>query len=507
MRSIIYILGWIMLVLAVLMLMPIVTAAVYGEASGLSFLIVAAASALCGVILIKTRPKQISFYAKEGLACTALGWIVLSVIGAIPFTLSGEITSYLDAVYETVSGFTTTGASILRDVETMSHAANIWRCFTHWIGGMGILVFLLAVLPLVGGTNMQLMKAESPGPSVGKLVPKVRFTAQLLYFLYVALTILMILLLLLGRMPLYDAICTAVGTAGTGGFGIYADSCASFSPYLQWVITVFMFLFGVNFNVYYLIFLRKFGEAARCEEMRWYFGIILAAAVMLYANTYHLYTSIEQGLRTVFFQVGTIITTTGFSTVDFNLWPTFSKIIIVLLMFIGACAGSTGGGTKVSRIVIVGKSFVTYIRSFLHPRAVRKIKFEGKEVETETLRAIYVYYTGVFLIVSISVLLVALDRFDFETSFSAVAATFNNIGPGFGAAGPASNYADFSALSKCVMIFDMLAGRLEVFPIILLINPRFWKELGTEMHSRRMRSARDYLDRRHEGRVRGQSQM
>lgn len=498
MRSILYILGWIMLILALLMLVPMMTAVVYAEKTGFSFLIVAVISAALGIVLIKTRPAKITFYAKEGLACTALGWIVLSFIGAVPFTLSGEIPSYLDAVYETVSGFTTTGASILRDVEVMSHAANMWRCFTHWIGGMGILVFLLAVLPMVGGTNMQLMKAESPGPSVGKLVPKVRFTARLLYLLYIFLTILMIALLLIGKMPLYDAICTATGTAGTGGFGIYGDSCARFSPYLQWVITIFMFLFGVNFNVYYLIFIRKFRDAARCEEMRCYFVIILAAAFLIYSNTYRLYETVEHGLRTSFFQVGTIITTTGFSTVDFNRWPTFSKTIIILLMFIGACAGSTGGGTKVSRIVIIGKAFVSYIRSFLHPRGVRKIKFEGKEVETDTLRAIFVYYTGVFLIVSTSVLLVSIDKFDFETAFSAVAATFNNIGPGFGAAGPASNYADFSALSKIVMIFDMLAGRLEVFPMILLFDPRFWRELRTEMHSRRMRSARDYMDRRKE---------
>ncbi len=496
MRSIIFILGWIMLVLAVLMLLPIATSAVYEETEGLAFAVVAFLSAICGVLLIRTKPATVKFYAKEGLACTALGWIVLSLVGAVPFTLSGEIPSYLDAVFETVSGFTTTGASILRSVEQMSHTTNMWRCFTHWIGGMGILVFLLAVLPMVGGSNMQLMKAESPGPSVGKLVPKVRFTAQLLYGLYVALTILMILLLIAGRMPLYDAICTACGTAGTGGFGIYNDSCASFSPYLQWVITIFMILFGVNFNVYYLIFLRKFRDALRCEELHWYLGIILMAGLLIFRNIAGRFETVEQGLRTVFFQVATIITTTGFSTVDFDLWPTFSKTIIILLMFIGACAGSTGGGTKVSRIAIIGKSFFSYIRSFLHPRAVRKIKFEGKEVETETLRAIFVYYTGVFLIVAVSVLLVSLDGFNFETSFSAVAATFNNIGPGFGMAGPASNYADFSKLSKCVMIFDMLAGRLEVFPVILLLYPRFWREVGMEIYTRRMRSGRGYMDRR-----------
>lgn len=496
MRSIIYILGWILLVLAVLMLLPIATSAIYEETEGIAFMVVALCSAAAGIALIRTRPEKINFYAKEGLACTALGWIMLSLIGAIPLTLSGEIPSYLDAVFETVSGFTTTGASILRNVEQMSRTTNMWRCFTHWIGGMGILVFLLAVLPMVGGSNMQLMKAESPGPSVGKLVPKVRFTAQLLYGLYVALTVLMIVLLIAGRMSLYDAICTACGTAGTGGFGIYNDSCASFSPYLQWVITIFMILFGVNFNVYYLIFLRKFRDALRCEEMHWYLGIILTAGFLIFRNLAGRFETVEQGLRTVFFQVATIITTTGFSTVDFNVWPTFSKIIIILLMFIGACAGSTGGGTKVSRIAIIGKSFYSYIYSFLHPRSVRRVKFEGKEVEVETLRAIYVYYTGVFLIVSISVLLVAMDGFDFETSFSAVAATFNNIGPGFGAAGPAANYADFSALSKCVMIFDMLAGRLEVFPVILLLYPRFWQEIGMEIYVRRKRNGRGYLDRR-----------
>ena len=494
MRSIIYILGWILLIVAVMMVMPMAVAAIYMETEGFAFLGTAALSAILGFILIKTRPETIRFQAKEGQACTALGWIVMSIIGAVPLTVSGEIPSYLDAVFETVSGFTTTGASILPNVELMTKTTNMWRCFTHWIGGMGILVFLLAVLPLVGGTNMQLMKAESPGPSVGKLVPKVRFTAQLLYMLYIALTVLMILMLLIGRMPLYDAMCTAFGTAGTGGFGIYADSCASFSPYVQWVITVFMILFGVNFNVYYLLFLRQFRAAAKCEEMRWYLGIIVVAALLIYRSTASMYGSIEEGLRTSFFQVGTIITTTGFSTVDFNLWPTFSKIIILMLMFVGACAGSTGGGLKVSRIAIAGKSFFTYIGSFLHPRAVRKVKFEGKEVEMDTLKAIFVYFVGVMLIVVLSILIVSLDNFDLETTVSAVAATFNNIGPGFGAAGPAACYADFSPISKLVMIFDMLAGRLEVFPLVLLLTPRFWRELVSEYRSRRMRIGRSFID-------------
>ena len=412
----------------------------------------------------------------------------MSLFGCLPFLITGEIPSFVDALFETVSGFTTTGASILSDVEALSHCSLIWRSFTHWIGGMGVLVFLLAVLPMVGGSNMHLMKAESPGPSVGKLVPKVRFTAQILYQLYIVLTVLEFILLLLGRMSVFEALCTAFGTAGTGGFGVKNDSIASYSPYIQWVVTIFMILFGVNFNVYFFIYIRKLRDAARCEEMRWYLGIIAAATVIICANAYDTALTLEHNVRNSAFQVASIITTTGFATVNFDLWPELSRTILVMLMFCGACAGSTGGGLKVSRFVIAAKSLGNYISTFLHPRAVRKVKFEDKDVEPETLRAILVYFIAVVFIFAVSVLLVSLDNFDQITNFTAVAATFNNIGPGLNAVGPTCNFAGFSAFSKCVMIFDMLAGRLEIFPLLMLLYPPLWKESIAQARRRKGRA-------------------
>ncbi len=414
----------------------------------------------------------------------------MSLFGCLPFLITGEIPSFVDALFETVSGFTTTGASILSDVEALSHCSLIWRSFTHWIGGMGVLVFLLAVLPMVGGSNMHLMKAESPGPVVGKLVPKVRYTARILYMLYIVLTVLEFLLLLLGRMSVFEALCTAFGTAGTGGFGVKNDSIASYSPYIQWVVTIFMILFGVNFNVYFFIYIRKLRDAARCEEMRWYLGIIAAATVIICANAYDTALTLEHNVRNSAFQVASIITTTGFATVNFDLWPELSRTILVMLMFCGACAGSTGGGLKVSRFVIAAKSLGNYISTFLHPRAVRKVKFEDKDVEPETLRAILVYFIAVVFIFAVSVLLVSLDNFDQITNFTAVAATFNNIGPGLNAVGPTCNFAGFSAFAKCVMIFDMLAGRLEIFPLLMLLYPPLWRESISEARRRKARAAR-----------------
>ena len=374
-KSIRFILGWILNIEALLMLLPVATAVVYREEEGVAYALVMAVCAAVGALMTYKKPNNPSFYAKEGFVCTALGWIVMSAFGCVPFMLTGEIPSFIDAMFEMVSGFTTTGASVVLNVEELSRCTNMWRCFSHWIGGMGILVFLLAVLPLVGGSNMQLMKAESPGPSVGKLVPKVRFTARILYVLYVALTVLQVLVMLLGGMTLYEALCTSFGTAGTGGFGIYGDSIAGFSPFLQWAITIFMIAFGVNFNVYFLLYMRRPKDALHCEEMHWYLGIVVAAALMICANAYDVAMTLESNLRQSFFQVASIITTTGFATTDFNLWPGFSHGILVVLMFVGACAGSTGGGLKVSRIVIGFKSVLSYLVAFLHPRAVRKVKF------------------------------------------------------------------------------------------------------------------------------------
>lgn len=486
MSNITYILGWILNIEAALMALPLVTALIYGEKQGWTFAVVMAASALIGFLLTRHRRNDRNFRAREGFVATGLSWIVMSFFGCLPFYLSGEIPKFIDALFETVSGFTTTGASILSDVETMSHCMMLWRCFTHWIGGMGVLVFLLAVLPMVGGSNMHLMKAESPGPVVGKLVPKVRYTARILYLLYVVLTLTEFVLLMLGGMIPFEALCTSFGTAGTGGFGFRNDSFASFSPYIQWVVAIFMVIFGVNFNVYFLIYMKKIGQALRCEEMRWYLGIIAATTALICANIYDVAVTFEHNLRNAFFQVATIITTTGFATVDFDLWPGFSKAILVLLMFIGACAGSTGGGLKVSRWVMAGKATGSYVGSFLHPRSVRRVRFEDKDVEDSTLHAIFVYMMGVFFIFTASLLLISLEGRDLVTTFTSVAATFNNIGPGLSGVGPTCNFGSFSLLSKLVFIFDMLAGRLEVFPLLILLYPRLWRESYNE-HKRKQR--------------------
>ena len=485
-KSVAYILGWILIIEAALMGLPFAAAVIYREKEGFAFFVTMAICALVGSMLTNRRVSSQHIYAREGFVATALSWIVMSVFGCLPFFLSGEIPRFIDALFETVSGFTTTGASILSDVEGMSHCCMLWRCFTHWIGGMGVLVFLLAVLPMVGGTNMHLMKAESPGPVVGKLVPKVSYTARILYMLYVFLTILEFVLLVLGGMIPFEAICTAFGTAGTGGFGFRNDSFASFSGYIQWVVAIFMILFGVNFNVYFLVFMKKLRQALACEEMRWYLGIIAAATLLIFMNAFDAAQTVEANLRTSVFQVATIITTTGFATANFDAWPTFSRFLLVLLMFIGACAGSTGGGLKVSRWVMSAKAMGSYVGSFLHPRSVRRVRFEDKDVEKETLHAIYVYFMGVFFIFVGSMAFLTLENMDLVSTFTAVAATFNNIGPGLNLVGPTCNFGFLSDLSKVVLIFDMLAGRLEVFPMLMLLYPPLWKEAFTE-HKRKKR--------------------
>ena len=473
-KSIRYILGWILNIEALLMLLPVATAVVYREEEGIAYALVMAVCAAVGALMTYKKPNNPSFYAKEGFVCTALGWILMSAFGCVPFMLTGEIPSFVDAMFEMVSGFTTTGASVVENVELLSHCTNMWRCLSHWIGGMGILVFLLAVLPLVGGSNMQLMKAESPGPSVGKLVPKVRFTARILYYLYVALTLLQVVVMLLGGMTLYEALCTSFGTAGTGGFGIRSDSIASFSPFLQWAITIFMIAFGVNFNVYFLLYMRRPKDALHCEEMHWYLGIIAAAALLICANAYDVTLTLENNLRQSFFQVASIITTTGFATTDFNLWPGFSHSILVLLMFIGACAGSTGGGIKVARLLLLFKSLAAEVRRMLRPRSVNVVRVNGRVVKDEVLRGVNVYMAAYCAIAVASFLAVSVDDFSLETNLTAVLACFNNIGPGLDLVGPASNYSLFSTFSKVVLSLDMLLGRLEIFPIIVLFSRHTW---------------------------------
>ena len=471
-----YIVGWVCNFQAIFMILPCITALIYHENDLFAFLISMVICLVVGVPLTFKKPRNKVFYTKDGCVAVALSWFALCIFGAIPFVLSSSIPNPIDALFETVSGFTTTGSSILTDVEVLPHCILIWRSFTHWIGGMGVLVFLLSLLPLAGGYHMNLMKAESPGPSVSKLVPKVQDTAKILYTIYIGMTLLQIVLLLLGRIPLFDTLCISFGTAGTGGFGIVNDSMGSYSVYCQIITTIFMILFGVNFSAYYLFLTKKFMQAFKFEEVRYYFGIILAAIVIIAFNTSHLFRNLGEAFQQAAFQVGSIITTTGFSSTDFNQWPALSKTILVLLMFVGACAGSTGGGLKVSRILILCKAAKKEFQLYLHPNAVKKIKMDQKTITHDILRSTNIYLTLYLLIFAVSILLISLDNFDMTTNFTAVTATLNNIGPGLEIVGPMGNFSSFSYFSKCVLIFDMLAGRLEIFPLLLLFFKGTWKK-------------------------------
>lgn len=459
------------------MLLPMAAAVVYQETSGFAFVICAVLCLVIGTLLSLKKPKKTTYYAKEGYISVALGWIVMSIMGCLPFVLCGEIPSFVDALFEIISGFTTTGASILPDVEAMSKCMLLWRSFSHWVGGMGVLVFILAILPLAGGEhNLQLMKAESPGPSVSKLVPKLRATAIMLYKIYLGMTVVMLILLILGKMPVFDALCIAFGTAGTGGFGVLNSSMGSYSPFLQAVTTVFMMLFGVNFSFYFLVLYRKAKDAFSMEEVHWYFGIYFGAVFLITACLSVQGGGVLHNFHHAAFQAASIMTTTGFSTLDFNLWPSFSKAILLMLMFIGACAGSTGGGMKVSRVIIYLKSVKREMAALIHPRSVKVTKLEGKVVDDAMMRSVFAFLSAYLTIFVVSLLVISLDGFDLETNFSAVAATFNNIGPGLGAVGPVSNFSDYSVLSKIVLSLDMLIGRLEIFPILLLFAPSTWKK-------------------------------
>ena len=422
------------------------------------------------------RGAPIAFYAKEGFVCVGISWIVLSLVGSLPFYLSGEIPSYIDSFFEIVSGFTTTGASILPTVEQLSRGITYWRSFSHWLGGMGVLVFLLAFTGDKGqGFTMHLLRAESPGPDVGKLVPKMRKTAAILYIIYCALTVVNILLLWLGGMPLFEAVCHGFGTAGTGGFGIKNDSYASYSPYLQNVTTIFMLLFGVNFSCYYLLMLRQFRGVFRDEELRLYIAIVVCSIGLIVWNLQGFYGSFEETLRHAAFQVASLMTTTGYATTDFDLWPSFSKTILMSLMVVGACAGSTGGGLKVGRLLLIFKSLRRNIQQVLHPRKVLSVRNNGRIVSEKVLDNTNAYLSAYAIILFLSFLLISLDGFPTETNFSAVLACFNNIGPGLELVGPTCNFGGFSTLSKLVLILDMLAGRLEIFPILVLFSADTWK--------------------------------
>ncbi len=474
MSIIIYFLGWVMGIEGALMILPCITAVIYRESSGFYFLGTAVFCSIAGWLLAHKKPKNTVFYARDGFVSVALSWIVLSLFGAMPFWLSREIPLFEDALFEVISGFTTTGASVLPEVESLSRCMLMWRSFTHWIGGMGVLVFILAVLPLAGGYNIHIMRAESPGPSVGKLVPRVKTTAKILYLIYFCMTAVQILILLFSGMYWFDAVAMSFGTAGTGGFGILNDSCASYTVLQQTVLTVFMILFGVNFNVYYLFLVKKPKDALQSEEMRGYFTVIFASILFIAWNVRGMFPSMFQALHHSAFQVASIITTTGFSSVDFDLWPAFSKTVLVCLMFVGACAGSTGGGIKVSRVAIAVKTVKKELSSLIHPRSVKVLKYEGKAIEHTVLRSINTYLIAYMLIFALSTLLISLDNFDSTTNFTAVAATLNNIGPGLAKVGPACNFGIYSPFSKYVLMFDMLAGRLELFPMMLLFSPKTW---------------------------------
>ena len=475
-RIILYIIGWVLNIEATLMLLPVLTGVIYQESALWSFVVSGAACLAAGLLLTFRKPKRQYFYVREGYVTVALSWVVLSIMGSLPFLFSGSIQSPVDALFETVSGFTTTGASILPAVEDLPKCVLLWRSFTHWIGGMGVLVFLLSLLKLAGGSHMNLMKAESPGPSVSKLMPKVHSTAKILYGIYIIITLTEFVVLLVSGMPVFDALTTSFGTAGTGGFGIKNDSIASYSPLIQVEITIFMILFGVNFNFYFLLLLRKWKQAFSNEEVCWYFIVILTAILLIGWDIRGIYGTAGVALRESAFQVGSIITTTGFATCDFNQWPELSRTILVMLMFVGACAGSTGGGIKVSRFIILLKYTRKELSQYLHPRQIKRIRMDGKSIEHEVVRNINVFMIIYLLIFAFSLLVLSLDGTDLITNFTAVAATFNNIGPGLELLGPSSNFGLFSNPAKLVLIFDMLAGRLEIFPLLLLFMRDTWRK-------------------------------
>ena len=474
---ILFFMGRLIRIEALLMLLPLAVSAIYKESCFWSFLIVIGVALLLGQALFwLCKPSNRTIYAREGFIIVALSWLVFSALGALPFVLSGEIPSYTDAFFETVSGFTTTGASILTDVEALSHGLLFWRSFTHWIGGMGILVFVVALLNGVSDRSIHILKAEIPGPITGKLVPRLKDTAKILYLIYIGMTLAQIVLLLAGGMPLFDSLVHTFGTAGTGGFGIKADSIASYSPYLQWVITAFMLLFSINFNLYYLILRRRVRDTLSSSELWCFFGIVAVSVGIITLNIGGLFPDFWQAFRHSAFQVASIISTSGFATTDFDLWPSLSKAILLVLMFIGACAGSTGGGLKVSRVIILFRSVKQQLTKLLHPRSVGSVKFEGKALDSDTLSNTKNYFAIYMFSFFILFLLVSFEPFSMETNFSAVAACFNNVGPGLAGVGPTRNFAEYSIFSKWVLSFAMLLGRLEIFPLLLAFSPSSWRK-------------------------------
>ena len=481
-RMIGFVLGRILLVESGLMAAPLIVTLLYGESAVAAFLIPIGLLLVLGLALGLRVPKDTTIYSREGLAVVALSWVTMSLFGALPFCLSQAIPSYIDSFFETVSGFTTTGASILSEVESMEHGLLFWRSFTHWVGGMGVLVFVMAVLPMADGRGMHLMRAEVPGPSVGKLSSKLSDTAKTLYAMYLVLTALEVVFLIAGGMPLFDALVNAFGTAGTGGFSHLNRSIGQYgNPYYEIVIGIFLLLFGINFNLYYFLLMRRFREVFRSEELLTYLSIVALATVGIAFNIRSICASLPEAFRQSFFQVATIITTAGFTSADFDLWPSFSKTVLVMLMFFGACAGSTAGGIKIARIVILFKSAARDVQRMIHPHAVATVRFEGKTLDDKTIRGTHLYLSAYLMLFVLSVLLISLEGNDLVTSFTSVAACLNNIGPGLGKVGPTGNFGFYSVPAKLLLSFDMLAGRLDIFPMLVLCAPAVWlKKLRRE---------------------------
>lgn len=476
-RMIFYMVGNIILLEAVLLMLPLLVALIYQEMNGVnSFSVTILIAAITGALMkLLFKPHSKVIYAREGFIIVTFAWIILSLIGCVPFILSREIPNFFDAFFETVSGFTTTGASIVRDVESMSHGMLFWRSFTHWLGGMGVLVLIMAIIPSDSGRAIHIMRAEMAGPVIGKIVPKIKETARILYIIYLGLTALEFVLLLAGQMPLFDSAVHALGTAGTGGFGIKADSVASYNPYLQWVITIFMILFGINFNLFYLLLLRKFKPVFTNRELWFYFGIIIVSASIITYSIYPLYNNFSDSIRHSFFQVASIVSTAGFSTADFNLWPDLAKGVIFILMFLGGCAGSTAGGLKLSRVIIMLKAIRKDIRHLLHPRSVAAVKYEGKNLDTSTMHGVTTYFALYIVLIAATFFILSFEpSFDLQSNLTASVTCCNNVGPGLGLVGPMEGFAGYSWFSKLVLTFAMLFGRLEIYPIVLAFYPKTW---------------------------------
>ncbi len=480
-KMIFYILGKILVSAGLLMLLPLIAAVIYGEGV-FSFLVPIIICLAVGILLSLRRPKSTRLLSRDGFVCVGLSWIIMSLVGCLPFIISGAIPSFVDAFFETVSGFSTTGATVIADIEACPKGVLLWRSLTQWIGGMGVLVFLLAIMPRSAGKDsrfMHLMKAEVPGPTVGKIVPRISDTARVLYGIYILLTLIEFVLLALGEMNLYEALAHSLSNAGTGGFGVKNDSIASYSPYSQYVIAVFMLLFGTNLNIFYLILIGHLIKALKSEELRWYLGIVAVSIGLVFISIFPTLADGELSFRQAFFQVASIISTTGFVTADFELWPAFTQAVLVLLMFCGGCAGSTAGGVKITRLLLLLKNGRREVRYITHPKAVMSVKLEGKRLDHETVRGTTSYiimFTGIFVVSSL--LIVALENCDLVTGFTSVVTSINNVGPGLSEVGPTNNFGWISAPGKLVLCFDMLAGRLELFPILILFSPSTWKKFA-----------------------------